>query len=335
VTAVTTKPEPLALVERVQTLLAQTDAPFAKLEQGLLEIERIMASNDADLEEIGSRRKIEMTAATPAGELDKKLDALDKRKKEIERRTEIASIVRVELETRIATEREAERADKQLANYAAALKLHAAATNLVREFLDKFGPEARRVLREYAESELKTASANSDLPAGAVPIRSIEAERRGQLRSPETKAREFKAFVDGRRFIGEQGHVQAAERKDGKWDVYLPAGSTGAGDYFVCELVAYVEVETETDATPWPEFLATTLSCPAFSIAKHPAWRPIPADNLGPPDQILIELDKLESLPPPQFGPRVENRTMSLATWRRLNGETLDADPPRAQLAAE
>ena len=97
-TAVTTKTDPLALVERVQALLAQTDAPLAKLEEGLLEIERVMASNDADLFEIASRRKIEMTAATPAGELDKKLDALDKRKKEIERRTEIASIVRVELE---------------------------------------------------------------------------------------------------------------------------------------------------------------------------------------------------------------------------------------------
>jgi hypothetical protein len=169
VTVVTTKNDPLALVERVQTLLARTDAPLAKLEEGLLEIERVMASNDADLFEIASRRKIEMIAATPAGELDKKLDAIDKRKKEIERRTEIASIVRVELETRIATDREAERADKQRANYAAALKLHVAATNLVREFLGRFGPEARKVMREYAESEMKTAAANCDLPPDTAP----------------------------------------------------------------------------------------------------------------------------------------------------------------------
>jgi hypothetical protein len=40
-------------------------------------------------------------------------------------------------------------------------------------------------------------------------------------------------------------------------------------------------------------------------------------------------------LPQPQFPPRVETRTMSLANWRRLNGETIEADPPRAQLAAE
>ena len=193
-TAVTTKTDPLALVERVQALLAQTDAPLAKLEEGLLEIERVMASNDADLFEIASRRKIEMTAATPAGELDKKLDALDKRKKEIERRTEIASIVRVELETRIATDREAERAAKRQANYDDALRRHVTATNLVREFLDKFGPECRRVLCEYAESESKSAAANQDLPCGAAPISSIESERKGALRSPKTTVRKFKAM---------------------------------------------------------------------------------------------------------------------------------------------
>ena len=103
----------------------------------------------------------------------------------------------------------------------------------------------------------------------------------------------------------------------------------------MCELVAYVQVVTEADATPWPEFLATSLSCPAFSVAKHPAWRPIPAYNLGPPDQILIELDKLESLPQPQFPPRVETRTMSLANWRRLNGEGVEVEPAPVAVAAE
>jgi hypothetical protein len=131
------------------------------------------------------------------------------------------------------------------------------------------------------------------------------------------------------------GHVQAAERKDGKWDVWLPGGTTGGGNYFACSLEDYVEVVTEADATPWPEFLATSLSCPAFSVGKHPAWRPIPADNLGPPDQILIELDKLESLPQPQFPPRVETRTMSLAKWRRLNGEGVEVEPAPVAVAAE
>jgi hypothetical protein len=326
VTAVTTKTDPLALVERVQALLAQAAAPLAKLEQGLLEIERIVASCETDLEEIGNRRKIEMTAATPAGELDKRLDALDKREREVVRRFEIAKTVRAEVENRIDAACEADAADKRQAAYNEAFKLRDATALRVRELLGRFGPECRKVMREYAESELKTASANSDLPIGAAPIRSIEAERRGDLRSTETTAREFKGFTHGRRFIGEQGHVEAVQRKDGTtWDVYLPAGSTGAGDYCVCELVAYVEVVTEADATPWPEFLATSLSCPAFSVAQHPAWRPIPADNLGPPDQILIELDKLESLPQPQFPPRVETRVMTLAQWRALNGEPVEA----------
>jgi hypothetical protein len=291
-TAVTTKTDPLALVERVQTLLAQTDAPFAKLEQGLLEIERIMASNDADLEEIGSRRKIEMTAATPAGELDKKLDALDKRKKEIERRTEIASIVRVELETRIATEREVARAAKRQGNYDAALKLHVTATNRVREFLDKFGPECRRVLREYAESELTTASVNSDLPAGAVPIRSIESERKGELQPAKVTTRHFKAFVYAMRRVAEQGYVEAAPEKDGRWGVFIPGGSTSGGDYLTCDLVDFVEVVTETDATPWPEFLASSLSVPAFFVTQHPGWRPL-ANDLDPafPSQIAAAIE--------------------------------------------
>jgi hypothetical protein len=335
-TAVTTKTDPLALVERVQTLLAQTDAPLAKLEQGLLEIERVMASNDADLEEIASRRKIEMTAATPASELDKKLDALDKRKKEIERRTEIASIVRVELETRIATEREVGRAAKRQAAYDGALELHVTATNLVREFLDRFGPESRKMMRVYAECESKTAAANLDLPPGALPIPSIEAERRGELRARETTVREFKAFVDGRRFVAEQNYVQAAERKDGKWDVWEQGGTTGGGYYSVCSLEDYVEASWAMDATPWPDFLATSLSVPAFFVTQHPGWRPIADDLGGPvfPDQIVSELEKIEALPPPKFSPRVDQRIMSLANWRRMNGEG-EVEPAPVAVAAE
>jgi hypothetical protein len=263
---------PLALVERVQTVLAQPDAPLAKLEEGLLEIQRIVASCETDLEEIGSRRKIEMTAATPAGELDKRLDAIDKREREVVRRIEIAKTVIGALETRIDAAREADAAAKRGANYDEALKFHVTATTHVRQFLDRFGPECRRVLREYAESEMKSAAANQDLPPGALPITSIEAERRGERRSPKTTVREFEAFVDGRRFIAERGHAQAAERKDGKWEVFLPVGSTGAGDYFVCAISNFVEVTTETDTTPWPENLAKCLSVPSFYVSERSGW---------------------------------------------------------------
>ena len=326
---------PLALVERVQTLLGQTDVPLAKLEEGLLELQRIVASCETDLEEIGSRRKIEMTAATPAGELDKRLDALDKRERELVRRVEIEKTVRAELENRIDAARDADAAAKRRANYDGALTLHVKATNLVREFLDKFGHECRKMMRVYAESESKTAAANLDLPSGALPIPSIEAERRGELRARETTVREFKAFVDGRRFIGEQNYVQAAERKDGKWDVFLPGGTTGGGDYFVCSLESYVEAVIETDATPWPDFLASSLSVPAFFVTQHPGWRTL-ANDLDPalPSQIVAAIDKLKSLPQPQFPPRVETRTMSLANWRRLNGEG-EVEPAPVAVAVE
>jgi hypothetical protein len=332
VTAVTTKTDPLALVERVQALLAQTDAPLAKLEEGLLEIERVMASNDADLFEIASRRKIEMTTATPAGELDKKLDALDKRKKEIERRTEIASIVRVELETRIATDREAERAAKRQANYDDALRRHVTATNLVREFLDKFGPECRRVLCEYAESESKSAAANQDLPCGAAPISSIESERKGALRSPKTTVRKFKAYVAGMRRIAEQGSVEAAPEKDGRWGVFIPGGSTSGGNHLTCDLVDFVEVLDEWDATPWPENLAKCLSVPSFYVSERSWWNPVDDHS---PAAVSDALNRLEAQPPHHFEPRIETRVMRLEAWREMNGEVVEAEPAPAAVVAE
>jgi hypothetical protein len=327
---------PLALVERVQTLLAQTDAPLAKLEEGLFEIERVMASNNADLEEIDSRRKIEMTAATPASELDKKLDALDKRKREIERRTEIASIVLAELETRIAAVREQEQTAKQQANYMDALELRETTVARLKKFLNRVGHDSREIMRAYAESELRTNAVNSALPPGASPIPSIEAARRGELAPPKTTVKKYKMFVAGQWQVGEEGHVKATPRSDGRYDVWLPGGSSNGGEVVVCDCVDYVDLTVETDATPWPDFFATSLSVPAFFVTQHPGWRPI-ATDVGPvfPERIGIELDKLESSPPFRFVPRVDQRTMSLANWRRLNGETLEADPFRAQLAAE
>jgi hypothetical protein len=76
---VTTKTDPIAHFEGVQAILAHAETPLVKLEDGVLELQRVMGSCEADLEEIASRRKIEATAATPAGEMDKKLDTLDRR----------------------------------------------------------------------------------------------------------------------------------------------------------------------------------------------------------------------------------------------------------------
>src|ERR1700722_7886344 len=132
--------DPLAQIEHAQKILAQGDASLAQREAARLELDHVIAAGEAETVEIADRRTIEMSALTPAGELDKALDALDRREKQVVRRVEIAKTVRAEWENRIVAAREAESAEKRQAAYAAALKLHVTATNRVREFLDRFGP---------------------------------------------------------------------------------------------------------------------------------------------------------------------------------------------------
>lgn len=50
----------------------------------------------------------------------------------------------------------------------------------MKEFLDRIGAEARDVMRAYAESEMKTAAANCDLPPGALPVDAGQNERRSE-----------------------------------------------------------------------------------------------------------------------------------------------------------
>jgi hypothetical protein len=330
-----TKSDPLALIERVQTMLAQADAPFAQLEQGAVELQRLIASSEADLEVIASRRKIEMTTATPAVKLSRRLNGLKKNTEDVEQIVEIASTILVALETRIAADREAARAEKHQAAYDEALELRDGALCRVKEFLARFGAEGRLVLRNYAGSELKTIAANKELPPGASPIPSIEFERKGALQVPKTTTREFRAFVEGRRIVAEQGHVQASPRADGKWNVFLPGGSTSGGQVIACDLVDHVDVRTETDATPWPVCLASSLAVPAFYVTEPPGWA-APTDISYSPHEILRALDRLETKPSHHFAPRVEERTMRLAVWRQINGDAVEAEPaPVQNLAAE
>jgi hypothetical protein len=50
----------------------------------------------------------------------------------------------------------------------------------VKEFLDRIGAEVRQVMRAYAESEMKIAAANRDLPLGALPVDSGQNEHRSE-----------------------------------------------------------------------------------------------------------------------------------------------------------
>jgi hypothetical protein len=261
VNVVTMKPaDPLAQIERAQKILAKGDAGLAELEEGRLELQRVVAGSDADLEEIGARRKIEMTAATPVGELDKKLEALDRREKEASRRSEIALAILSEVETRIVAAREAEAAARRQAAYDTALKLHDEATSRVKEFLDRIVLEAREVMQAYVESEAATAAANKDRPLGCSPIMTIESERLGALPSPKTTVRKYQVFVSGRDLVAEVGKVEA-HNVNGTWAVYRPSRSV-QGDVVVphCTIADFVEVTTEKFQLLPLESLATAFA---------------------------------------------------------------------------
>jgi hypothetical protein len=328
-----TKPTSTDRLESARKILNAPPSTIAELEAARAVVTHVLAETDAEVEEMVSRRKTIASANAPAGEIDKALERHDDAVRALVRRNEIAAAVAAKLDERIAADREVARAAKCQANYDAALTLHVAATNRVREFLDKFGPECRRALREYAESELKTAAANSDLPPGALPIPSIEVERKGKLQPPKVTTRHFKAFVHAMRRVAEQGYVEAAPEKDGRWRVFIPGGSTSGGYYLTCALVDFVEVVTETDATPWLENLARALSVSAFYATEPPGWRPLEhASTSG--SSIAHALTQLESRPPYHYPPSIETRVMRLAAWRELNGEIAEAEPAAA-LAAE
>ena len=331
--AVTRPVDPLAQIENAQKILANGDASLAQLEEAKVELDHVLAGAAAEREEIAACRTIETSALMPAVALDKALDRLDLLEKAVGRRVEIASIVLAQLVAKIDAAREADASDNRQAAYDEAIKLRDATALRVQKFLDRIGAEAREVMRAYAASESKSAAANQDLPPGAAPIHSIESKRKGELRSPKLTEREFEAFVDGRRFIAERGHAQAAERKDGKWDVFLPGGGTGAGDYFVCAISNFVEVTSEADATPWPENLAKCLSVPSFYVSDRSGWDPVDDPS---PAAVTDALNRLESQPPHHFEPRVSTRTMSMAAWREMNGEPAEAEQvPLQQVAAE
>jgi hypothetical protein len=102
------------------------------------------------------------------------LDALNTRKKEIFRCGEIAARVLSALESRLAVDREADSAKKKQADYDAALDLQKETEREVKRGLDHITGLARRLLRRAAESDLKAAEANRNLPPGMPPILTID-----------------------------------------------------------------------------------------------------------------------------------------------------------------
>jgi hypothetical protein len=320
-------------IESGRKILNAPTSTIVELEASETLVRHVLVETDVELKEMAQRRKAILASDAPSGDLDKQVERHDETVRALTRRNEIAAALATKLATRIAADREVERAAKQQAALDEALEVHKAATRIVKEGLREMGETVRRILRVYDESEMLTAAVNQDLPPGAAPIPSIEVERKGKVQPSKVTTRHFKAFVHNRRRVAEQGYVQAAEEKDGRWSVFIPGGSTSGGDYLTCDLVDFVEVTTETDATPWPEGLANTLSVPAFFVTEASGWDALENRPVYPGD-ITRALNRLESREPQHLQPRVSERVMTLAAWCEMHGEVAEAEPAPA-LAAE
>jgi hypothetical protein len=323
----TTKSTSPDRIESARKILNAPASKIADLNGAEAVLSQVLAETKLELEGMAERRKAILASGGPSHEIEKQIEHHDESVRALTRRNEVAAAISAKLATRISADHEAERESKRQANYDETLKLHVAATNIVKEFLTRFGAEAREVMLTYVESERRTEAVNKDLASGLAPIPSIEFERKGELQPPKVTSRPFKAFVHGMRRIGEQGYVEAAPEKDGRWSVFIPGGSTSGGHYLTCDLRDFVDVVTETDATPWPENLAKSLSVPAFFVTERSGWKALDGSmdgsiSFGENERAL---NALESQQPHHFPPRVLERVMTLAAWREMNGDVVEA----------
>jgi hypothetical protein len=193
----------LAAIDRVQGIIAKGDSPLERLEEAKVELDHVLAAAAAEREEITARRTIEMSALMPAAALDKALDALDRREKQVARLVEIATTVRTALMPRLDAAREAEREVARAAEYEETEKLVSALAGRFEEFLGRTAPEARALLADCVAVQMRVSEVNRTLPPHATPIRSLEQRRTGELKTRETVVRRFKFFYRGNdRIIG-------------------------------------------------------------------------------------------------------------------------------------
>jgi hypothetical protein len=255
---------PLAPVERAQKILDQDDVTLASLEAAKAELRRVVETGEDDLREIEVQRKVETVALTPAEEWDRKLDALDRREKEVVRRVKISKSVLAALDSRIDAAFEAERAAARVAEYDETEKLVSALASKFEKFLDRVVPEARALLADYAAAQQKVGAVNRNLPLGASPIRSLEERRIGDPQTRRTVLRQFKAFYRGADRIGEVGRYEALQTGDGIWQVFIPSSSIQGGEVVGgCRVVDLVDVRIETLKSQ-PESLTSALQVPEF-----------------------------------------------------------------------
>jgi IS30 family transposase len=104
-------------IESARKILNAAASKIAELEAAGMVLSHVLAETDAELENMAQRRKTILAADAPPAEIDKQLERHDETVRALTRRNEIAAAVSTNLVTRIAADREVERAAKRRTNY--------------------------------------------------------------------------------------------------------------------------------------------------------------------------------------------------------------------------
>jgi hypothetical protein len=168
-------------IESGRKILNAPTSTIVELEASETLVRHVLVETDVELKEMAQRRKAILASDAPSGDLDKQVERHDETVRALTRRNEIAAALATKLATRIAADREVERAAKQQAALDEALEVHKAATRIVEEGLREMGETVRRILRVYDESEMLTPpSIRTFLPARR-PSRQSKLSGRGKF----------------------------------------------------------------------------------------------------------------------------------------------------------
>jgi hypothetical protein len=273
----TTKPTSPDPLEGARKVLNAPAPSLADLEDAAAALSQVRDETDVEISGMAARRREILAADAPAAEIDKRLEKHDETVRALTRRNEIAAAGSTHLVTRIAAEREVERAAKQRADYEAVLARRSAFVRRAEELLGRVGPESRDLIGEYAQVEQAIGAANRRLPPGFDPIPSVEVARQGNIPAPKVTERRYQVFVYGREVVDEVGKCEAYPSGNGLWTVYRRSAAI-QGDFTVgpCVIAEFVEITTQRYEPVRLEALAGSLRVPPFLA-------PIPA--LGRPER--------------------------------------------------
>jgi hypothetical protein len=268
-----TKLDQYAPVNCVRAILHQ-EAPLPKLEEGKLDLQRLLVACKHDLEEFDAQRKIAIVDA-PVDEMVKTRAALREREAVIKDLMETASTILGALEPRLAEKREEERVAQEMARRSELNARRDDAVSFIKNSLFEITAKTREMMRVYGAVEDAIADFNRALGPGGPKVPSIEAARI-KVQPKKLVGEPFDVYVGDGMMVPARdvrGGIKAAPLGGGWFEVYLPGGSTGGGTVHRCQLVPYVRVHTEEDSTPRPKPLPMALNVPAFDATHQPGWR--------------------------------------------------------------